>query len=226
MKYCCYQLVRSYAPFKVAYIGIGDALRPYSHGQLAEKNQHYNRILQRIFDKARRLGFNSLNVVIIRQGLDWDTACQLEREQISLYGRLDRSTGCLANLTNGGDGTSGYVPTPAHREKVRRSLIGIKRSEETKAKIGIASRSRVTQEYRENIRGKLKEFFETHDNPFLGKKHTEETCQLISLKRIGQPAWKKGLKTGHPAHNKGKPLSEEQRAKFQATIAARRVAAS
>jgi hypothetical protein len=38
------------------------------------------------------------------------------------------------------------------------------------------------------------------DNPFLGKKHTEETKVLLSRQRIGKPAWNKGLtEEDHPS---------------------------
>jgi hypothetical protein len=40
-------------------------------------------------------------------------AFEAERFFISFYGRIDLSTGCLRNLTDGGDGVSGIV-IPAH----------------------------------------------------------------------------------------------------------------
>lgn len=43
------------------------------------------------------------------------------------------------------------------------------------------------------------------DNPFYGKKHSEETLKKISENRKGKPAW-----------NKGKHLSEEWREKISA----------
>ena len=45
---------------------------------------------------------------------------------ISFYGRMDLGTGCLRNLTNGGEGVAGCVRTEAHRKKLSLSNKGRK----------------------------------------------------------------------------------------------------
>lgn len=55
------------------------------------------------------------------------------------------------------------------------------------------------------MKAKLSNMFSGDGNPFAGKKHTEES--ILKMKA--------SLK-GRPAHNKGKPMSEEQKAKLRA----------
>jgi hypothetical protein len=109
------------------------------------------------------------------------------------------------------------------RDKISSSLTGIKRSEETKKKVSEAKKGTIVSEetkakLREKRKGKKpslglkrsKEFIENQkqrmliNNPFKGKKHTEESKKLISEK-----------KKGKPAHNKGKPHSEETKQKIR-----------
>jgi hypothetical protein len=44
---------------------------------------------------------------------------------IAYYGRRDLATGCLRNLTDGGDGPSGAVRTEAQRERHRRFMLDL-----------------------------------------------------------------------------------------------------
>jgi hypothetical protein len=114
------------------------------------------------------------------------------------------------------------------RDKISSSLTGIKRSEETKKKVSEAKKGTIVSEetkakLREKRKGKKpslglkrsKEFIENQkqrmliNNPFKGKKHTEESKKLMSEK-----------KKGKPAHNKGKSHSEETKKKISEIIKA------
>ena len=110
------------------------------------------------------------------------------------------------------------------RNKISKSLTGIKRSEETKRKVSESKKgvSTATEETKIKLRNKRKgrkpslgmrhteEWKKEHskkmkkNNPFKGRKHTEESKKMISEKRKGTPA-----------HNKGKPHSEETKQKIR-----------
>ena len=111
-KYVGYYLVRPYAPFTVAYVGIGHKGRPFEHAKGLKAGEHYNVILQRIFNKSIRLGFTRLEVSVVVEEMTWVKACSWEVEQIARLGRINKKTGYLANLTDGGEGGAGAVLGP------------------------------------------------------------------------------------------------------------------
>ena len=99
-------------------------------------------------------------ILILHADLDEETAFDYESKLIMFYGRKDLGTGLLRNMTNGGEGVSGWIPNDSWREKKRKSMTG-------------------------------------SNNPFYGKKHTDETKALISAKNKGRHAGSK-----NPMYNK------------------------
>lgn len=104
---------RKQKPF---YIGKGHGRRAESH--LMESNlrgkSHKSNIIRKDLADGKRI-----RVKILNEGLTEAQALKLECEWIAYYGREVDGTGCLANLTLGGDGTSGYIPTEQYLRKMR-----------------------------------------------------------------------------------------------------------
>ena len=95
--YYVYQYLRSDGtPY---YIGKGRGNRVHSK----DHNVH------RPKDKSR--------IIMIEENMLETDALDLEIKLIAKYGRKDIGTGILRNMTNGGEGSSGYVPTPETRAK-------------------------------------------------------------------------------------------------------------
>lgn len=72
--------------------------------------------LKRAYDEHDGLQYipdDKSRIIIVKDNLLEDEAFNLERTLIWWFGRIDLTTGCLRNLTDGGEGASGYVfPKP------------------------------------------------------------------------------------------------------------------
>lgn len=103
-EYYVYVFLREdrYSPY---YVGKGKGNRCYSN----------RRVIPRPQDKSR--------IVKVKEGLTEDESLELEKLLILFWGRKDIGTGILHNLQDGGDGTSGWNPTPEWREKKRKHML-------------------------------------------------------------------------------------------------------
>jgi hypothetical protein len=61
---------------------------------------------------------------IMFDNLTEQEAKELEIVMIAKYGRINLGTGCLANLTNGGEGTSGYIYSEEQRREISKRMSG------------------------------------------------------------------------------------------------------
>lgn len=71
-------------------------------------------------------------IIIVKTGLTENEAFNLERELITQYGRKNANTGILINLTNGGDGISGFKHSAETLEKLSNASKGKKKTEDHK----------------------------------------------------------------------------------------------
>ena len=115
---------------------------------------------RRAYSKKHRVSVPPLDrILFLKRNLLEKDAIKHEEYMIAVLGRKDNGTGILRNLTDGGEGISGF-----------------KHSKETKIKIANAGRNRT---HTEETKIKLSELN-------VGKKLTEETKQKIKEKRALQ----------------------------------------
>lgn len=88
------------------------------------RNKHWYNIVNKV----------GYEVEIFLENLTNEKACEVERKLISYYGRKDLGLGNLVNVTDGGEGVSGYKMSEESKQKMREAKIGKKLSEEHRVK--------------------------------------------------------------------------------------------
>lgn len=108
---------------EVFYIGIGRfQKRAFCEHK---RNRHWKNVVNQ----------TDYIVEILTTCKTWDDACELEQLLIQEYGRRDLGTGCLVNMTDGGEGSIGMVFTKSHRDKISKSLTGVKKDDVFRKKV-------------------------------------------------------------------------------------------
>ena len=121
-----------------------------------------------LYRSMRKHGANQFEIIVLCLCSDYNTLDDMERYCIRLFGSREFNNGY--NLTDGGDGTKGYITTDKHRLNLSKSLKGRVISEETKQKISDTKKKRYVKHHHPNYRQHL----------------SEETKQKISDSRTGQ----------------------------------------
>ena len=152
--YCVYAHLKKNTD-EVFYIGKGIPSRPAEIKGRSDFWEH-------VYSKHGR------DIKLLHTGLADNTAKALEIFWIAVYGRRNINTGCLVNLTNGGDGMSGYKPTPESIEKTRISNLGNTHAVGNKSNTG-----------RTHSRG-----FESHVNQ-LGNKSSKYKGDIVATDELG-----------------------------------------
>jgi hypothetical protein len=158
------------------YIGISkDAYRPFTKNG---RNKYWLRIANK----------TEYRVEVLFDELTYDEAKEKEIEFIALYGRKDLKSGCLVNMTDGGEGSLNVIVSEKTRQLLsqnNKEKKGIPLSEETKRKISFTKTGvKQTKESIENRRiGKLKR----------GYKHSEEIKKQISETKLKNDTLKRKI---------------------------------
>jgi group I intron endonuclease len=146
----------------------------------------------------RKYGLENFSIDIIDGSNDKKIAFnQLEPHYISVF--KTKGVGGY-NLTNGGEGSSGFIQSPESRERSRQGSIGTKRSEESKLKMRLAKlRKTISAEHKlriseSNIGVKKSDSCKrliseklTGNKNFLGKTFTDEVKKHLS--EINSKTW-------------------------------------
>lgn len=134
---------------EVFYIGIGsDEKRAYEYGR--------NHLWQEVVDETE------YDIEITHKDIIWEEACAIEKYLISFWGRKDLGLGLLTNLTDGGDGTIGFIRSAESNKKQSDSMKRI-------------SHIYKTPEFRK----KMSEVTSGESNPMYSKNHKQESINKI-----------------------------------------------
>ena len=120
---------------EVFYIGIGKTKRRLTnrHG----RNDRWTKLVNKVGFVAE----------IIEDGLDWDTACEMEKKLIKEYGRADLGEGKLVNMTDGGDGINNY----SHSEETKKKMSN-RKGRSMQGELNPQFGKPLTEEHKQKIR--------------------------------------------------------------------------
>lgn len=184
------EYVFDYEPF---YVGKGCNGRAYVHlcdwCQKQGKNNHFYNKISKI---QRIMGIDPI-ILIQKDGLIEQCSHDLEVRMVATIGRYDKKKGPLCNLTDAGEGLSGYIVSDETRRKLSESNKGKIMSEEARQKISKANKGKITSE-------ETKQKMRSHKGKNKGRIVSEETRKKMS------------------AAQKGRIVSEETRKKLKSRI--------
>ena len=168
---------------------------PYYIGKGKGRRAYKSHIRQ---NKTNLKPKDSSRILVLKKNLTEEEANKHEKYMIDVFGRKDLRTGILRNMTNGGDGISGY----SHTDETKRILseknsgennawYGKNLTEETRKKMRESNKNKKRKPHSEETKRKMKESAKKYwkdrgrdisgeNNPFYGKSHTEETKKKIS----------------------------------------------
>ena len=165
------------------YVGKGKGSRYKDHLRAVKKQQHWNVYFARVLAKE---GVDA-PVVIIRDGLSEQEAFAVEGALIRAIGRAANG-GPLTNMTDGGEGISGYRHTEDAREASRQRMLGdkrnlgLRRSDETKLLLRAAKLGKKHSP----------EFVERRVAPLRGRKRPNNEVERIRATRLAEFAGPRG----------------------------------
>jgi len=200
--------------YEPIYIGKGKGIRPQRHFIL------YKNSNTRFYNKLKSIILNNYKpeIIYLNKDLTEQEAFKQEVYFIKLIGRIENG-GTLTNLTDGGDGQSGFKFSDESKEKMSLNKIGeknpmhgIHHNEDTKLKISLSKKGHVSWNkglsgiYSEETLKKMSDKGKLRigeKNPMFGKTHRKESIDKMKLKH--------SKKFGEENPNFGRIYSEDEK---------------
>jgi len=194
MEYCLYFHINK-SNSVVFYVGIGNKKRPYSK---KSRSQFWKNIVNK-YDYL---------VEVVHSDLKIDEACDLERYYIKLFGRLDTGSGSLVNLTDGGEGSTGYK----HSDE---TIVKIKEYWSKYRGFEREYKREYTREYRKNeyVKEKYREYSRIKYNNMTESEKEEHSLKKKRYRDNLSDEMKDNNKEYHRNYRKNK--TEEQKEKYR-----------
>ena len=171
MKYYIYLLKDNDIPF---YVGKGTNKRMYQHLSDAKHDKRKSPTTSKI--KSMLSAGREIQYEKIFETDDLNEAYIIETATIKKYGRIDNGTGILTNLTDGGEGPRGYVPTIEHKKNLSKTIK--KAIKEGRFKPGLqnkgTSKPPITEEHRKKLSEATLRFWESEKGLKQKKKWSKE----------------------------------------------------
>lgn len=215
MRYMIYELRNPITdlPF---YIGWTDTAvkgkhRPIEHlleeARFEGKITKGNRLKLNTIRKIREAG-KTVEIREIFWSDDFDYSLSIEIHFIALYGRKDRGTGCLTNMTDGGEGTLGRKDSDETKRKKSKSKMGISPSAKTRSLLSAALKGKPSYIRTEETLAKLSK--NNWNTKQIGKSYEElhGSSKSINIREKQSASRKKYLKE-HPEAETSKKLAHK-----------------
>jgi group I intron endonuclease len=177
---------------EVFYVGIGMYKK-----RAYDKNKR-NRLWKNVVNKCK-----DYEVEILHENITYQECKLIEIDLIDKYGRKDLGTGTLCNLTDGGDGTVGWIVSDETRRKISEGKTGEKHYFYGKT-------------HSDETLRKMSERKTGEKHPMFGKTPSEETRRKMSEAQKGKKHSEESLKKMRESA-KGRKLSEETIRKMRET---------
>jgi hypothetical protein len=155
----------------------------------------------RIYSKQKNIKppKDKSRIIFLKQNLTEEEAFKHEKYMIAVFGRKDLGTGILHNRTDGGEGSSGCIPSEETKRKLSEANKGHTVSKETRKKISEASKGKT---HSEEHKRKLSEVNKGHtvseetkrklSEAHKGNTLSDETKRKMSEVRKGRKWWNDG----------------------------------
>lgn len=177
------------------YVGKGKLKRAY---ETTNRNRYFKNIINK----------TACEVEIVISDLEESEALFKEVEFIKIYKKLGY---CEANITNGGEGTSGYKHSLETINKIKTSGTGWKHTPETLAHLSQIKLGRKRQPHSEETRKKMRDNNKARDpevrskisKAHMGKVMSPESRVKMSLAKKGKP-WTEARKLSYEIKNPNK----------------------